>query len=236
MEEEQHGRRNGNKDQPDQLGNAQDLSTWLGKILRIQVSKNGGYIVPSGNPFAGTPGALPEIWAYGLRNPWRFGFDRTTGDLYIGDVGQGDYEEINFQAAGDAGGHNYGWNEMEGMHCYISGCDPSQYVLPVTEYGHGDHGGGNCSVTGGTVFRGPLPALQGIYFYADYCTGRIWGLRQAGGQWSAAQLKFTGLRIAGFGEDEAGNLYVAEIVGPDSTGHIYRILEDGIAYLPAILR
>ncbi len=222
----------------DPLDNAQDPGTWLGKLLRIQVGKTGGYTVPPTNPFVNQPGYLPEIWAYGLRNPWRFSFDRTTGDLYIGDVGQDAYEEINHQPAGDAGGHNYGWNPMEGMHCYPSGssCDPSKYVLPVAEYAHGPNDSIGCSVTGGAVYRGAPSALQDIYFYADYCTGRIWGLRRAGGQWTSSELAHTRLRLSSFGEDEAGNLYVAELSDANFVGHLYRVTGTYLMHLPAVLR
>jgi glucose/arabinose dehydrogenase len=223
--------------------NAQDPTSLLGKMLRIDVEPAapappftatdyvylpvvlGGreaprYQVPQSNPYTDTAGYRGEIWALGLRNPWRFSFDRSTGDLYIGDVGQGAYEEIDFQPSPSSGGENYGWAVMEGSHCYPGPpCDQTGLVLPVAEYGHS---GGNCSVTGGLVYRGPgNPTLTGIYVYGDYCSGRIWGLVQDGGAWQAGLLKETGLTITSFGEDETGNLYVADF----REGAIYQITE-----------
>ena len=144
----------------------------------------------------------------GLRNPWRFSFDRLTGDLFIADVGQNRYEEVDFQPNSSAGGENYGWNIMEGNHCYKSKkCDSAGLVLPVAEY---DHSRG-CSITGGMVYRGKqFPALLGIYLYGDYCSGRIWGLRRSGSGWEHEQLIDSKLAISTFGEDENGGLYVAD--------------------------
>ncbi|MEW5867760.1 MAG: PQQ-dependent sugar dehydrogenase [Chloroflexota bacterium] len=198
----------------DPQGNGQSLNSLLGKILRIDVDHQHPYAIPPDNPFAGG-GGKPEIWAYGLRNPWRFSFDRLTGDLYIGDVGQDEWEEINFLPAGSAGGANFGWNFMEGTHAY-KGSPPASMnlMIPVAEYHH-DQG---CSVTGGVVYRGGrLPAWQGIYLYGDYCTGRIWGLlRGAQGDWRSTEL-FTGMgRITAFGTDEAGEIYLL-----DQSGSIY---------------
>jgi len=189
---------------------AQDLSMLLGKMLRIDVNDE-TYRVPEDNPFVGVEGAQPEIWAYGLRNPWRFSFDRETGDLYIGDVGQFSYEEINFQPAGDAGGENYGWYNYEGMHPYMERSAPENMTLPVAEYPHRV----GCSVTGGYVYRGSaLPELQGIYFFGDYCSGRIWTLlRNADGEWQVQPFMQTGFTISSFGEDEAGELYVVDFKG-----------------------
>ena len=199
----------------DPQGNGQDVSTLLGAILRIDVEgeeAGAGYAVPEDNPLVGTAGAREEIWAYGLRNPWRFSFDRSTGDLYIADVGQNAYEEINFQPASSQGGENYGWNVMEGMHCFIpADCDTGGLTLPVAEYAHG---AGDCSVTGGFVYRGErYPELQGIYVYGDFCSGRIWGLRQADDAWENELLLESGLQISAFGEDEDGELYVADYGG-----------------------
>ncbi len=161
---------------------AQDLSTLLGKMLRIDVDGGSPYAVPATNPFVndGNPGTLPEIWAYGLRNPWRFSFDRLTGDLFIADVGQGAREEINFQAAGTGAGANYGWRVMEGSACTGLGggpaCFDASLTLPILEY---DHSLG-CSVTGGHRYRGAAnPALAGYFVYGDFCSGRIWGRREA---------------------------------------------------------
>jgi glucose/arabinose dehydrogenase len=156
----------------DPLGNGQDLTDLMGSLLRIDASPQGDYAVPNDNPFAGDPTASPELWDYGLRNPWRFSFDRLTGDLYIADVGQGDREEINVSPAAQGGGKglNYGWNIMEGTVCTPGvnpNCNMAGLTLPVLDY---DHSGGSCSVTGGHVYRGAaIPAIWGTYFYADYC-------------------------------------------------------------------
>ncbi len=190
----------------------------------VPSSSGASYFIPASNPFINTSGALPEIWAYGLRNPWRFSFDRQTGDLYIADVGQDTMEEIDFQPAGSPGGQNYGWNILEGILCYPSGqqggcTPPSNYVPPVATYYHGTNDSNGCSVTGGYVYRGQTyPALQGIYFYGDYCSGRIWGLVNAGG-WQTQELAHPTISISTFGQDEAGNLYVADY----ATGDIYLI-------------
>ena len=203
-------------DQHGQSGNGQSLDTLLGKLLRIQVGAGAAYTVPADNPFVSTEGAQPEIWAYGLRNPWRFSFDRATGDLYIGDVGQNAYEEIDFQAAGSSGGQNYGWRTVEGLHCYSpSNCDQTGLTLPVLEYPHSE---GN-SVTGGYVYRGAaLPELVGQYIYGDFGSGRIWRAQRQGDEWTNELLLESGLNIASFGEDEAGELYVVAI-----DGDVYRL-------------
>jgi glucose/arabinose dehydrogenase len=197
----------------DPLGYGQSLDTLLGKILRIDVDPgldSGAeelYVIPPDNPFA-TGGGLPEIWAYGLRNPWRFSFDDLTGDLYIADVGQNSYEEVNFQPADSAGGENYGWNILEGFECFRQqGCDTSQLTLPVHVYE--TRSNGNCSITGGYVYRGSLPDWQGVYFFGDYCSGRVWGLLpSAAGEWQSRLLFETGATITTFGLDEAGELYI----------------------------
>ena len=198
----------------DPRGNGQRKDTLLGKILRIEVrpSTAAGFAVPAGNPFRN------EIWAYGLRNPWRFSFDRENGDLYIGDVGQNVVEEIDYLAAGSGAGANFGWNLMEGSSCFKNpGCNERRdLVLPVAEYRHGR---GDCSVTGGYVYRGKNPALAGIYFYGDFCSGRIWGLRKNGGGWDKQLLLDSKLSISTFGEDEKGELYLADYEG----GTVYRI-------------
>ena len=173
--------------QGDPHGNGQNKNALLGKLLRLDVSGGGeSYSVPPSNPFVGQADARGEVWAYGFRNPWRFTFDRATGDLFIGDVGQNAYEEIDYQPAASPGGENYGWNLMEGPQPY-RGNPPAGAVLvpPVAEYSH-DVGG--CSVTGGYVYRGPgLPELDGTYFYGDYCSGLIWTLIKAGDRWQSAQ-------------------------------------------------
>lgn len=186
--------------------NGQDLATLLGAILRIDVTRAGDsapYATPDDNPFVGQSGARGEIWAYGLRNPWRFSFDRRTGDLWTGDVGQNDLEEVNIIRRGG----NYGWNVMEGSRCFNSAsCNADDFEPPVTEYGR-DAG---CSITGGYVYRGQrLPELRGVYLYADFCSGRIWGLRRDGERVTEqAQLARAGFQVPSFGEDGAGEVYV----------------------------
>lgn len=199
----------------DPQGRAQNVDTLLGKLLRIDVDGSPPYAVPPDNPFA-NGGGRPEIWAYGLRNPWRFAFDPATGDLYVGDVGQDNWEEIDFQPAGAPGGVNYGWDLREGLHPYEGGAPPG-LTDPVAEYSHSE---GGCSVTGGRVVRDPsLPAWQGVFLYGDYCTGFVWGLlRDAGGQWQTALLFQTGLQITSFGTGSAGNVYVL-----DRGGGLYQL-------------
>ncbi len=198
----------------DPHGNGQSLDTLLGKILRIDVKSGSPYSIPSDNPFA-SGGGLPEIWAYGLRNPWRFSFDSATGDLYIADVGQDAWEEVDFLQNGTAGGSNFGWNLFEGNHPY-QGTPPdgATFVTPVAEYPHG----GRCSITGGYVYRGAaLPAWQGVYFYGDYCSGEIFGLLQhPDGSWESQLLYNLDINITSFGLDESGELYVV-----DRNGGIY---------------
>jgi glucose/arabinose dehydrogenase len=192
-------------------GRGQSLEELLASILRIDVASAPAYTVPPDNPFVGTPGARPEVWSYGLRNPWRFSFDRATGDLYIGDVGERRYEEVNYASAAEGAGRgvNYGWSQMEGRHCFrTQECDQSGLTLPVLEY---DHSNG-CSVTGGYVYRGPaIPALQGAYFYADFCGGWVRSFRMQGGV-VADETDWPALRPGGFvtsfGEDAAGELYL----------------------------
>jgi len=202
-------------------GNGQDLGVLLGKVLRLGVDGGSTYTVPTDNPFVSTPGARPEIWAWGLRNPWRFSFDRRTGDLLIADVGQGAREEIDFEPRGFAGGRNYGWNRMEGSLCYqpATGCNDGTLTLPVLEYGHSL----GCSVTGGYLYRGQtLPLLDGTYLFGDFCSGRIWGgVQGAGGTWSSSELLDTAYSITTFGEDESGEVYVVAYGSPST---LYRVL------------
>jgi hypothetical protein len=199
---------------------AQDPATLLGKMLRIDVDGGVPYAVPATNPFVGVPGVLDEIWALGLRNPWRFSFDRATGDLFIADVGQNSWEEVDFQPTGSPGGENYGWRRMEGSDCFNppSGCNDGSLVLPIAEYSHSL----GCSITGGYRYRGPqFPHLRGFYLYGDYCSGRIWGTSERAGSWTTAELVDTTFTISAFGEDEAGELYVTHY--SSSSGAIHRI-------------
>jgi len=194
---------------------AQRLDTLLGKMLRIDVDTGIPYAIPSDNPFVGDATALHEIWAYGLRNPWRFTFDRLTGDLYIGDVGQYATEEIDSQSASSPGGENYGWSCMEGDDSpNYNPCDGSPLTPPILVYGHNPE----CSVTGGYLYRGNIGGLHGRYVFGDYCSGVIWFGTVSGGEWTAAPWADTALRISAFGEDEAGELYVVDLIG----GEIFR--------------
>jgi glucose/arabinose dehydrogenase len=193
---------------------AQDLMSWKGKILRIDplvgpvAPGQLAYRIPPDNPFAELDSAQPEIWAYGLRNPWRFSFDRETGDLYIGDVGQSDWEEVNFQAAGTDGGQNYGWPMMEARHCFrpLEGCDQAGLTLPIAEYSH-DEG---CAVIGGFVYRGSYsPDLYGRYLFADICSGDLLSLqRNTDDDWMLQGLAQSHLLVTSFAQDQAGELYV----------------------------
>ncbi len=188
--------------------NAQDLSSLLGKILRIDVDTSEPYAVPADNPFVGVAGARPEIWAYGLRNPWRFSFDVAAADVYIADVGQNTWEEVNAVPISERGA-NYGWPILEGTHCYgTTQCSTTGITLPVLEYDHDD---GSCSVTGGYVYRGDaIPALRGHYFYSDFCSGWVRSFRLAGSAVTDAQEWDVGEigSVLSFGEDAASELYV----------------------------
>jgi glucose/arabinose dehydrogenase len=200
----------------DPQNQAQNTGTLLGKILRVTVGANGDYTIPGDNPFRGTAGAKGEIWHYGLRNPWRWSFDRTTGAMLIGDVGQGKFEEIDY-AAGGQGGLNFGWRCKEASSIYNdSPACTGTLIDPIAAYGR-DVGQ---SVTGGYIYRGQAyPLLRGVYFFADFITGRIWSVEQDGSRWTApVQELDTGYNISSFGEDEAGELYVV-----DFNGAIYRL-------------
>lgn len=202
----------------DPLRAGQDLNTLLGKILRLDVDFNpDGYAIPADNPFLNNDAARNEIWAYGVRNPWRFSFDRLTGDMFMADVGQNLWEEIHWQPAGSPGGENYGWNIMEGNHCFgASSCDQSGLELPIFEYGH-DQG---CSVTGGYVSRNLEDlSLYGNYFLADYCRGTVWSLfAQGDGAWTANVVYQGAGNVSSFGEDVNGAIYIL-----DHAGGVYRI-------------
>ncbi len=194
----------------DTMDNAQNDRTLLGKLIRIDVESGAQtYAIPTDNPFVNDPTVNSEIWAKGLRNPWRMAFDRDTGDLYIADVGQELLEEISVQPASSGGGENYGWNIREGMSCFGGGnCDTTGLTDPVFDYSHAETGG--CSITGGQVYRGPdYPALQGMYIYGDFCAGTIWGLQNVGGQWQNQLLIESGMSVFTFGEDERGNVYLS---------------------------
>jgi glucose/arabinose dehydrogenase len=207
----------GSQDDPD--GNGQNLDALLAKILRIDVDSARPYAVPSNNPFASESTAHGEIWAYGLRNPWRFSFDRQTHDLWIADVGGSRREEIDFQAAGDAGGTNYGWSVIEGSLCLkpATNCDTSGKTPPIYEYSHDD---GSCAVIGGYVYRGSaIPDLEGTYLFADYCQAWLRGIRRDGGKATVVALGTAPQGLSAFGEDEAGELYAVSDMG----GTLYRI-------------
>jgi glucose/arabinose dehydrogenase len=215
----------------DPPNNAQNKNVLLGKLLRINVTGVPTYTIPADNPFVNTANARGEIWAYGLRNPWRFSFDRTTGELYIGDVGQDTYEEVDYQPAG-AGGRNYGWHCYEGLHVFPSGINDcigvTNIISPVAEY---THSVGN-AIIGGYVYRGSqYPLLNGYYFYTDNGSGNVWAMRT--GTWQVTAL---GSLVSGpstFGEDTTGQLYIASL----GDGHIYKLIDLTVSvYLPLITR
>lgn len=206
----------------DPQGNGQALDTLLGKLLRIDVDSagaEGGYAVPADNPFINRRDARPEIWAYGLRNPWRFSFDRSTGRVWIGDVGQSDLEEINRASLRGGGGANFGWNIMEGTSCFATDdCRRTGLERPVTQFGH-EHG---CSVTGGYVYRGTAqPELVGGYFFGDFCSGKVWALDSAiDGFEQPRELLDTDYAISSFGESEEGELFLTDL----ASGRILRVV------------
>jgi glucose/arabinose dehydrogenase len=207
----------GGGDQHGSHGNAQNLGVLLGKILRIDPRQSGArpYSVPSSNPFVGRRGARGEIYAYGLRNPWRFAFDRKTGDLAIGDVGQGEIEEIDFMRRGKARGANFGWRVFEGNTRYTDGERAPGAVKPVITERHAD---GNCSITGGIVVRDPgLKAWAGRYVFGDYCRGRLETARLPGGKVSETALNVD--QLSSFGEDARGRVYAVSLSGP-----VYRLV------------
>jgi glucose/arabinose dehydrogenase len=196
----------------DPQGNGQNPAALLGKILRIDVDGGTPYAIPADNPaFTVNPDLAPEVWAWGLRNPWRMSFDRATGDLYMGDVGQNNWEEVNFQPASSAGGENYGWNIFEATRFFSGAADPGTTTLPFFEYPHSE---GN-SVTGGYVYRGTdLPSYDGAYFFGDFGSGRIWAsYRDEAGAWQTNLFADTDLNISSFGQDVNGELYIVHYTG-----------------------
>jgi len=199
----------------DPLGAGQNTLMLLGSLLRIDVDKELPYAIPTDNPFIGNDRGLDEIWAYGLRNVWRFSFDRRTGDLYLADVGQNQWEEVNFQPADSQGGENYGWNVWEGSHPFASGT-AANHSPPFVEYSHAL----GCSVTGGYVYRGEaIPDLEAVYLFGDYCSGRVWASwRDSALQWHTSEFLNTTLQISSFGEDEQGEIYIV-----DYAGKLYRM-------------
>jgi glucose/arabinose dehydrogenase len=206
----------------DQSNNAQDLGRFLGKILRIDVDHGSPYSIPPDNPFVINAGAKKEIWAYGLRNPWRYSFDRKKGRMYIGDVGQNAWEEIDIQPRRNPGGVNYGWRNMEGSHCFnpATNCNKG-FRLPIIEYSHN----AGCAVTGGYLYRGrKIPELYRTYLFADYCSGTIWGAKKSSGHWNTFELLNTSFNISTFGQDRDGELYFANHA--DSSGAVYKIVKD----------
>lgn len=219
-----------------EFGNGQNLETMLGKILRIETHGMNPYTIPDDNPFVDDPDALDEIWAYGLRNPWKFSFDRETGDLYISDVGEVDWEEINREPAGSPGGLNYGWRLMEGNDCYnpLVGCDDGTLTYPIFQFNHFN---GWCAVVGGHVYRGSLmPSLYGKYIFGDFCGFEeqdFWTL-SFDGDWDSYPLEIavpgglqqTGESRYGFGEDNRGELYLCTQIA------LYKLVWDGIITIP----
>lgn len=208
----------------DSLGTAQSLDDLLGSLLRIDVSGASGYEVPADNPYVNSPPIPPENFCLGLRNPWRFSFDSQTGDLYIADVGQGEAEEIDVTTVANASGANFGWNIVEGNLCFEPpvGCSSVGLVSPVHTYPHTN---GRCSVTGGYVYRGSaIPGIQGVYFYADFCSGAVASFEYSGGQATEHESWPTlspGSGLTSFGEDGNGEVYILM-----QAGHIYRIIEN----------
>ena len=212
----------GTSSDPDQIV-AQQLDNLWGKILRIDVDNGDPYGIPADNPFVGVEGARGEIWAYGLRNPWRFSFDSANGDLYIGGPGEFQREWINYQAAATPSGRNYGWPILEGGQCWelwTGECTTEGFEEPI--YWRPTYENGNCVILGGSVYRGQQsPVLNGVYLFSDYCSGRIWGLgRDATGTWQSAELYDLPGLVSSFGEDESGEVYIFEI----EDGNIYRIV------------
>ena len=222
--------------------NAQNLQSLLGKMLRLDVDSTPPsgktYVIPTSNPFFNNsnPAVKKEIWAYGLRNPWRWSFDRSNGNLFIGDVGQNIEEEIDFQPASSTGRENYGWHVKEGNLCYSPSTNctpPAHYVAPVAVYDHGAGDINGCAVTGGYVYRGSAsPTLQGVYFYSDFCSGNLWALvKNASNVWTSKLITSTGLNVSSFGQDEQGELYLASY----GTGQILKISQINVVTAQAFI-
>jgi glucose/arabinose dehydrogenase len=207
----------GSQGDPDQ--NAQNPAALLGKILRIDINGDTPYAIPADNPYASDSTFAPEVWLMGFRNPWRFSFDRATDDLYIADVGESQWEEVNFFANGDTPGANFGWEQYEATHPRYDDAS-ADYIMPFTEYTH-EFG---CSVTGGYVYRGvALQELEGYYIFGDYCVGNIWAsYRDEAGEWQTTLWMQTARQISSFGEDEVGELYLV-----DYKGEILRLEQAG---------
>jgi len=201
----------------DSYGNGQNAGTLLGKLLRVDVDGGEPYVVPDDNPFVGQENVRGEIFSYGLRNPWRFSFDRETDDLYIGDVGQNRFEWLHVRPAGEQGGENFGWPILEGRSCFRSeGCDRSGITEAVVDYPHSE----GCSVVGGYVYRGQqYPALRGGYVLGDYCSGNMWIMSRAADGWTLTPALQAESGLSSFGEDEAGELYMSNL----RTGVIFRV-------------
>jgi glucose/arabinose dehydrogenase len=200
----------------DPFGNGQNLDTLLGKILRIDIDSGSPYAIPSDNPFVNDPSAKGEIWAYGLRNPWKFSFDRGTKRLFAGDVGQDSWEEVDIIQKG----LNYGWNIMEGFHCYnATTCNMTGLTLPIAEYSHAE----GEAIIGGFVYRGSaISGLRAAYVFGDYISGTVWALKaNSGGTWTRVQLLSSGKIISGFGQDSSGELYLLDY----GTGTIFKIVQ-----------
>lgn len=197
---------------------AQDKSSLLGAILRIDVDNGDPYGIPQDNPYVGDDNGRNEIWSIGWRNPWRISFDRLTGDMFIADVGQNEWEEISYEAAGSLGGQNYGWRIFEGDACYLDDCSTPNLTPPIAQYNHNE---GHCSVTGGYMYRGSdHPALYGNYFFADYCSGAMWRIfPNSAGTWDMAEVARTGFLVSSFGEDAQGEVYVVDQIG----GSVYKL-------------
>jgi glucose/arabinose dehydrogenase len=192
----------------DFFSNAQNNSNLLGTILRLDIDFAEPYAIPADNPFVNNDDVRNEIWFYGLRNPWRFSFDLITGDLFIADVGQFNWEEINFQEAGSKGGQNFGWDILEGTHCFNRDeCETDGFIMPVAEYSHQE---GGCAITGGYIYRGrQYEELSGNYFFADYCSGKVWGLiQEEDGHWLTTAVLDSDQLFSSFGEDRMGELYI----------------------------